>query len=77
MNDKMNMDEERPLRMLVVYGQEGGFYVALVPAVVTEERMEAALRELGVDALAVFELGGWKTTSDNVAVAHVPALDGE
>ena len=27
----MNDDQERPLRMLVVYGQEGGFYVALVP----------------------------------------------
>ena len=25
----------------------------------------------------VFELGGWKTSSDDVAVARVPALDGE
>jgi hypothetical protein len=73
----MNDEQERPLRMLVVYGQESGFYVALVPAVVTEERMEAALRELGVEAEATFELGGWKTTSDNVAVAHVPAPGGE
>ena len=74
----MNTDEERPLRMMVVYtGGEGGFYVALVPAVLSLEQVEAALSELGVDARAVFELGGWKTTSDDVAVAHVPALDGE
>jgi hypothetical protein len=73
----MNDDQERPLRMLMVYGQEGGFFLALVPAAITEERLEAALRELGVDAVAVYELGGWKTTSDNVAVAHVPAPGGE
>lgn len=70
----MNDEQERPIRMMIVYdGDESGFYVALVPAVVTEERMEAALRELGVEAEAVFELGGWKNTEDNVAVARVPA----
>jgi hypothetical protein len=30
------------------------------------------LDELGIDAKGVLELGGWKTTSDNVVVAHVP-----
>jgi hypothetical protein len=70
----MNTDQERPLRMMVVYaGQEGGFFVALVPSSLSEERLEAALNELGVDAQAVFELGGWKTSSDDVAVARVPA----
>ena len=69
----MNDDQERPLRMLVVYGQESGFYVALVPSALTEERLESALRELGVDAVATFELGGWRQTSDDVAVARVPA----
>jgi hypothetical protein len=75
---KMDTSEVRPLRMMIVYaGSESGFYVAMVPAAVTEERLEAALRELGVDAQATFELGGWRTTSDDVTVARVPALEGE
>jgi hypothetical protein len=70
----MNDDQERPIRMMIVYaGDQGGFYVAMVPAVLSDERLEAALHELGVDAQAVFELGGWKTTEDDVAVARVPA----
>ncbi len=68
----MNDDQERPLRMLVVYGQESGFYVALVPAALSEERIEAALHELGIDARAIYELGGWRYSEDDVAVAHVP-----
>ena len=74
----MNDDQERPIRMMIVYaGDQDGFYVAMVPAVVSDDRIESALRELNVDAQAVFELGGWKSTEDNVAVAFVPALDGE
>jgi hypothetical protein len=65
---------EHRIRMMVVYaGDQGGFYLALVPSCVTDERLAAALHELGVDAQAVFELGGWRTTSDDVAVAFVPA----
>ena len=48
----------------------------MVPAILSEERIESALNELGIDAEAVLELGGWKT-SDDVAVAFVPALDGK
>jgi hypothetical protein len=60
--------------MLVVHtGDKDGFYLALVPAVITEERLEAALNELGVDARAIYELGGWRQTDDDVAVAFVPA----
>ena len=74
----MTDDQERPIRMMAVYaGSERGFYVALVPAALSDERLEAALHDLGVDAQAVFELGGWRTTSDDVAVAHVPALEGK
>ncbi len=71
----MNDNQERPIRMMAVYAGDQGFYLALVPTVVTEERMEAALHELGVDAQAVFELNGWTSTEDNVTVAHVPALE--
>ena len=69
----MDTSEERPLRMMIVYDGHEGFYLALVPSSVSEERLEAALHELGVDAQAVFELGGWKTSADDVAVAFVPA----
>ncbi len=69
--------EERPIRMMIVYaGDQDGFFVVLVPSCLSDERLAAALRELGVDAVATFELGGWKTSADDVAVARVPALGG-
>ena len=69
----MNTDEERPIRMMIVYDGDDGFYLALVPAVLSLEQVEAAFRELGVDAEAVFELTDWRTSSEDVAVARVPA----
>jgi hypothetical protein len=65
---------ERPLKMLVVHARHGGFYIALVPGVLSEEQVEAAFEELRVEAAAVLELSDWKTSSDNVAVAFVPGL---
>jgi hypothetical protein len=44
---------------------------ALVPTDLSEEHLEAALHEIGVEPEAVLELGGWKT-SENVAVVRVP-----
>ena len=58
----------------MVHTRGGGFHVALVPAVLSEEQIESALNELGVDAAAVLELSDWKTSADNVAVARVPPL---
>ena len=43
----------------------------------SEEQIESALHEVGVDAEAVLELDGWKTTSENVAVAKVPFPGGK
>ena len=64
---------ERPLRMLVVHDNLGaGFFIALVPAHLRDEQVEAALRELGIEAEAMFELGGWRRAKCSVAVAHVP-----
>ena len=64
---------ERPLRMMVVHARfGGGFYLAMIPAELSQEQIEAALSELGVDAEAILELGGWKTSGSNVAVARVP-----
>ena len=61
--------------MLVIHTKHGGFYIALVPAVLSQEQVEAALRELGIDAAAVLELSDWRTSRNNVAVARVPPLD--
>lgn len=69
----MVANTEHQLRMFVVHaGFQGGIYIALVPADLTPELVDAALHELGVDGDAMLELGGWKTPSQNVAVAHVP-----
>jgi len=38
-----------------------------------EPTAKSAPSEFGIEAEQVFELGGWKTTSDDVAVARVPA----
>ena len=74
----MNTEAERPIRMLVVHdGSKDGFFIALVPSSLSEERMEAALRELGLDPHALFELGGWRYSQDDVAVAHVRAPGGD
>ncbi len=73
----MDTSGECPIRMMVVYDEQDGFYLALVPFVVSEVRLEAALRELGVEAKAVFELGAWRQTHDNVAVAFLLAPGGE
>ncbi len=59
----------------IVHARGGGFHVALVPAVLNDEQIEAALNELGVEAAAVLELGDWRTSFDSVAVAFVPPLD--
>jgi hypothetical protein len=55
----MNTDEERPLRMMIVYeSSEGGFYLVLAPAFLSLEQVKFAPSELGVDAEAVPGLGG-------------------
>ena len=66
--------EESPLKMFVVHGkyQHGGFYLALVPASLDTAKMDAALRELDIDADKVCEISDWRTTSENVAVAYLP-----
>ena len=67
---------ERPIRMAVVHDQSSdGFYVAMIPAHLSQEEVNAALRQLGVEADAVLELGGWRTANCGVAVARVPFPD--
>jgi hypothetical protein len=77
MKGEMNTSDERPLRMMVVYADSSGFYVAMVPASLSLEQVEAAFREFGIEAEQMIELGGWRTSSDDVAVAHVPLPDGK
>jgi hypothetical protein len=67
---------ERPIRMTVVHDRSSdGFYVAMIPAHLSREEVDAALRQLGIEAEAVLELGGWKTAECGVAVARVPFPD--
>ena len=65
---------EENLAMLVIHprNEPGKFYLALVPAALDGEQAAAAFRELDIDAEAVFQLGGWRTSSQGVAVAAVP-----
>ena len=63
------------LRMLVIHTKHRGFFVALVPAALSPEQLDAALDEFGIDAAAVLELGDWRTSADNVTVAFVPPLE--
>ncbi len=39
---------------------------------IDEEQIAAALAEMGIEAEQTLEIGGWKTTSQNVAVSFVP-----
>jgi hypothetical protein len=52
--------------------EEGRVAIFSVPAALPPEQVEAALREVGVEAGEVLELGDWKTAECGVAVAHVP-----
>ena len=63
------MDLRRAM-FAVCAGHHVGFHIAMVPARLSPERMDA-LRELGVDVEAVLKVGAWRTLND-VAVAHVP-----
>jgi hypothetical protein len=74
----MNTSEERPLRMMIVYeSSRSGFHLVLAPAALSLEQVEAALHKLGIEAEQLFELTDWRTSSDDVAVAFVPAPDGK
>ena len=52
-----------------------GFFVALVLAALSPEQVQAAFQEIGIEPAAVLELGDWKTSANNVAVAYVPPLE--
>ena len=63
---------ERPLKMMVIHDRfQAGFFIAMVPAELSTEQVEAAFDELGIDGDAVLELGDWKTAECGVTVAHM------
>jgi hypothetical protein len=70
-------NDEPQLTMLVVHEkhQHSALYLALVPASLDAAEIDAAFRELGIDAARVFEVGNWKTTASNVGVAFLPFPD--
>lgn len=68
------MEPEQPIRLLAIQSKDekGGFYLAWVPADLDEEQLQAAFNELGIEAEQAIEIGDWRTSSQNVAVAFVP-----
>ena len=68
----MVANNEEQIKMFAVFAGQDGFYLAMVPAALSRERMEDALHELGVDGEAILEVGGWRTSADDVAVARIP-----
>ena len=55
--------EESPLKMFVVHAQQGGLYLALVPACLTAAQIgSASPMNLGIDAGRVCEIGDWRTS---------------
>ena len=61
------------LKMVVIHAtNRRGFFFALVPAALDAAEVDENLKELGIEVSEVFELGGWQTSSQNVAAAFVP-----
>ena len=68
----MVANNEEQIKMFAVFAGQDGFYLAMVPAALSPKRMEEALHEFGVDGEAILEVGGWRTSADDVAVASIP-----
>jgi len=68
------MENERPIRLMAIQAvnEKSGFYLAWVPADLDDDQIAAALAELGIEPEQGMEIGDWKTSSQNVAVAFVP-----
>jgi hypothetical protein len=70
------MNGEMNLKLLAIQAKDrkDGFFMAFVPSefFLDENQIAAALAELGIEPEQTLEIGGWKTTSHNVAVAFVP-----
>jgi hypothetical protein len=61
------------LRLMAIRAKgKGGFCMAFVPARLDEEQIRATLAEVGIASEQALEIGGWRTTAQNVAVAVAP-----
>ena len=62
------------LKIFVIHAKHlyGRLFVALVPATLDHDEIQAAFDELNLDVDQVAEIREWRTTSQNVAVAFVP-----
>jgi hypothetical protein len=68
------MQEGTPLTMWAIRAKERptGFYLALVPGDLEPAEVDAAFEEAGIEREEAMEIGGWKTTSQHMAVAFIP-----
>ncbi len=65
---------EDPIRLVAIQakGESGGFYLAFVPQGLDDDQIAAALAEMGIEPEQTLEIGGWRKTSQNVAISFVP-----
>jgi len=63
------------LTLLVIQEQHrhDGFHIAFVPHALDAQQIADSLQELGIVPELVFEVGGWRATSEGFAVAFVPS----
>jgi len=68
------MEPERPIRLMAIQAvnEKSGFYIAFIPSDLDDDQIAAALAELEIEPEQGIEIGDWKTSSQNVAVAFVP-----
>jgi hypothetical protein len=68
------MEPEQPIKLFAIQSknEKSGFYLAWVPSELDENQLQSAFNELGIEPEQTMEVGGWRTSSENVAVAFVP-----
>ena len=70
---ELSTGDEPPIRLLAIQAknERSGFYLAWVPAELTDDQVVAAFNELGIEAERAMEVGDWKTTTQHVMLAYI------
>ncbi len=63
--------EECRVKMLLVHANNGGLFLALVPAILDSTQIHSAFAEMGITPSTLCEIHEWRTTSQDVAVADL------
>ena len=67
-------NNEAMLTLLVIQEKHrhDGFHIAFVPHALNAQQIADSLQEMGIVPELVFEVDGWRATSDGFAVAFLP-----